>query len=269
MCVARRPRTRETDVLASTAHVEVVHAVALCGGSAFGLDAAGGVVQYLDERGIGYAVGPWRVPIVPAAVIFDLFVGDGRVRPARAMGYAATAAATTQPPEEGRVGAAAGATVGKLAGHAHHMWGGVGSTSRRHGDLVVGALVVVNAIGSVYDPITRERIAGPHNDDGTFMDDRELLARGTLSIPPGTNTTLAVVATNATLPKALATKVAQMAHDGMARAVDPVHLTRDGDVAYACALGGVEAPVDLVGTLGADAVAEAIARAVRAANRKP
>jgi L-aminopeptidase/D-esterase-like protein len=260
------PGTRETDLLAAGAHVEIVHAIALCGGSAFGLDAACGVVQYLEERGVGYAVGPWRVPIVPAAVIFDLSVGDGRVRPDRAMGHAAAVAASAETFAEGRVGAGAGATVGKLAGHANHMWGGVGTSARRRGKLVVGAVVVVNAIGSIYDPDTRERIAGPRAADGDFLDDRDLLARGTLATPPGANTTLAVVATNARLPKALVTKVAQMAHDGLARAVDPVHLTRDGDAAFACSLGAEDAPVDLVGTLAADAVAGAIARAVRLAN---
>lgn len=264
------PGTRETDLLAPTAHVEVVHAILLAGGSAFGLDAASGVMRYLEERGVGYEVGPWRVPIVPGAVIFDLGVGDGSVRPDAAMGYAATAAARAETFPEGSVGVGCGATAGKLAGLERAMRSGLGTASRCIGDVVVGALAVANAIGSIYDPQTHERIAGPRGDDGKFLDERpliEALLHSAELVPrAGANTTLAVIATNARLRKVDATKVAQMAHDGLARAVKPVHLTRDGDTIFACAMGEVDAPLDLVGILAAEAVAEAIARGVRAAN---
>ena len=264
------PGTRETDLLAPTAHVEVVHAILLAGGSAFGLDAASGVMRYLEERGVGYEVGPWRVPIVPGAVIFDLGVGDGSVRPDAAMGYAAAAAARAETFPEGSVGVGCGATAGKLAGLERAMRSGIGTASRRIGDVVVGAIAVANAIGSIYDPETHERIAGPRADDGTFLDERpliEALLHSAELVPrAGANTTLAVIATNARLRKVDATKVAQMAHDGLARAVVPVHLTRDGDTIFACATSEVDAPLDLVGILASEAVAEAIACGVRAAN---
>jgi L-aminopeptidase/D-esterase-like protein len=263
------PGTRETDVLAPTAHVEVVHAIVLTGGSAYGLDAAGGVMRYLEERGVGYAVREWRVPIVPAAVIFDLGVGDGSVRPDFAMGRAAATAANRDAVAEGPVGVGCGATVGKLAGFERVTRSGVGTASRRLGDLVVGAIAVANAIGSIYDPETNEQIAGPRADDGSFMSEQSLIEaiatnRG-LMPPAGANTTLAVIATNARLRKVDAMKVAQMAHDGLARAIRPVHLTRDGDTIFACATGEVDAPLDLVGIFAAQAVAEAIVRGVRAA----
>jgi L-aminopeptidase/D-esterase-like protein len=260
------PGTRETDVLGATATVQRVHAVVLCGGSAFGLDAASGVASALEAAGIGFAVGPWRVPIVPAAVIFDLFSGDGRVRPDRAMGAAAVAAASRARPASGRHGAGAGARVAKLAGLDRARFGGAGSASRRHGDLVVGALAVCNAVGNVYDPRTGEAIAEPHGDGRPFDLHAALAAeRGPLPLP-GTNTTLAVVATNASFDRAGATKVAQMAHDGLARAVVPAHLTRDGDTIFACGAGAIAADLDLIGVLAAEAVAEAIADGVRAAN---
>ncbi|MBC5809856.1 MAG: P1 family peptidase [Candidatus Eremiobacteraeota bacterium] len=262
------PGTRETDLLAPTAHVEVVHALVLTGGSAFGLDSACGVMQFLEERGRGYRVGKWIVPIVPAAVIFDLFTGDGAIRPSRAMGYLAADSATSAPCAEGSVGVGSGATAGKLAGPELATRSGVGSASRRFGDLVVGAIAVANSVGSVYDVRTGERLAGPRTADGTFLDELPLLeafAKGTVP-PPGANTTLAVIATNAGMRKVDATKIAQMAHDGLARAVVPAHLTRDGDTIFACATGEVEAPLDIVGILAAEALAEAIARGVRAAS---
>lgn len=263
------PGTRETDLLAPTAHVELVHAIVLTGGSAYGLDAAGGVMRLLEERGIGYAVREWRVPIVPAAVIFDLGVGDGKVRPDLAMGRAAAEAARSDCVTEGRVGVGSGATAGKLGGMARVTRSGVGTASRRLGDLVVGAIAVTNAIGSIYDPETHEQIAGPRNDDGSFMTERSLIeaiAKNKGVIPPaGANTTLAVIATNARLRKTDCMKVAQMAHDGLARAIRPVHLTRDGDTVFACATNEVDAPLDLVGIFAAQSVAEAIVRGVRAA----
>jgi L-aminopeptidase/D-esterase-like protein len=253
--------------LAPTAHVEVAHAVVLSGGSAFGLDAACGVMRVLEERGSGYAVGAFRVPIVPAAVIFDLFVGDGRVRPDAAMGAAAARAASSEPPAEGRVGVGAGATVAKLAGPQRRRDSGVGSASARHGELVVGALAVANAVGSIRDWHTGEAVAFPLTENDEPYDERALLARYWQLPVAGSNTTLAVVATNANLRRVDATKVAQMAHDGLARVVVPAHLTRDGDTIFACSTSGVDAPLDLVGAMAADVVAEAIVRGVRAGQR--
>jgi L-aminopeptidase/D-esterase-like protein len=255
------PGTRETDLLAPVASAQTVHAILLAGGSAFGLDAAGGVMAELEARGVGYAVGPFRVPIVPAAVIFDLFAGAGSRRPDRAMGIEAVRAASGVPPAEGRVGVGAGATVAKLGGLERARPGGVGTASLRHGDVVVGALAVCNAVGNVYDFETGELVAAP-SGEGSF-DVRAALAQPP-PVVPGANTTLAVVATNAGLSKAGAQKVAQMAHDGLARAVVPAHLTLDGDTIFACSAGRVVAPLDLIGVLAADAVARAIVRGVRA-----
>ena len=267
------PGTRESFLLAPVALVDRVHAICLCGGSAFGLDAACGVMTVLEERGVGFPVGPWRVPIVPAAVIFDLGIGDGRVRPGRAMGEAATRAARDGPVEEGNAGAGCGATVGKLAGIERATKGGLGTCSIRCPDgLIVGALAVANALGSVYDPTTGRRVAGPRRDDGAFLDDRELLARRVVPEVAGENTVLAVVATNARLSKVETTKVAQMANDGLARAVSPAHMMGDGDVVFALSAGAFVAGVDRVGALAADAIATAIVRGVlaaRAAGRLP
>jgi L-aminopeptidase/D-esterase-like protein len=263
------PGTRETDVLAPTAHVEAVHAVLLAGGSAYGLEAASGVAAELEARGVGYAVGPWRVPIVPAAIIFDLLTGDGRVRPDRAMGIAATRVASAGAPSEGAAGVGAGALVAKLAGIERARRGGVGCALVRHGELRVGALAVCNAIGNVVDPATGETIAAPLEGDPPF-DLHAALARPLTLPAAGTNTTLAVVATNARLRKVDATRIAAVAHDGFARAVVPAHLTRDGDAIFACGAAldaeGVDAPVDLVAVMAAEAVAAAIVRGVRAAN---
>jgi L-aminopeptidase/D-esterase-like protein len=255
------PGTRETDLLGPTASIERIHAVCLAGGSAFGLDAASGVMAFLEERGIGYDARGWCVPLVPAAVIFDLTVGDGRVRPDRAMGYAAAAAATNAPVEEGNVGAGCGASVGKLAGIERAMKAGVGSASLSRDDgLVVAALAVVNALGSVFDPESGKRLAGARSveSDVALIAARE----GANAVSPAENTTLVVVATNAFLPKVGVARVAQMAHDGIARAVVPAHLSGDGDVAFALSVGAHRAGADLVGALGAEAVAHAIVRGV-------
>lgn len=262
------PGTRETDLLSPTARVEVVHGFVLAGGSAYGLDAAGGTMAFLEEQGIGYAVGPWLVPIVPAAIIFDLFVGDGRVRPTREMGYLAASKAASGPVGEGSVGVGCGASAGKLAGIERATKSGVGTASRRFGNLIVGVLAVCNALGSVYDSVTREQLAGPSEFDGGPSERMTLLenfARQPAAPPPGGNTTLAVVACNARLRKVDATRVAQMAHDGLARAVIPSHLSRAGDTIFACARGEVEASVDVAGALAAELVSEAIARGIRCA----
>jgi L-aminopeptidase/D-esterase-like protein len=269
------PGTRETDLLDPVNMVQRVHAVVLSGGSAFGLATADGVMRYLEERQIGYDVGVTTVPIVPAAILLDLDVG-GRpdVRPTAECGYQAAAAASTGPVDEGNVGAGAGATVGKLLGGGRGMKGGVGSAARAlPNGLVVAALVAVNAVGDVIDPATGAVVAGARTEDGRgLVDVRTVIRRGfARDEGPGRNTTLAVVATNARLDKAQTNKVAQMAHDGFARAIYPVHTPMDGDVIFSLATGEHEGPASvlLVGALAADVVAEAILRAVRAAEGIP
>ena len=269
------PGTRETDLLNPINTVEQVHAIVLTGGSAFGLDAASGVMRFLEARGIGYDAGVARVPIVPAAVLFDLGVGgDPRIRPTADCGYRAASAASSGPVAEGNVGAGAGATVGKLAGRDRAMKGGIGTASLTLPDgLIVAALVAVNAAGDVVDPATGRVVAGVRTADGRGLADVRLLLRSGLVKPgrPGENTAIGVVATNARLTKAQATKVAQMAHDGLARAIVPVHTPVDGDTLFALATGTRSQPSDVltIGALAADAVAEAVVRAVRAATGIP
>jgi len=272
------PGTRETDLLDPSNLVESVHAIVLSGGSAFGLDAASGVVRYLEERGVGYDAGVARVPIVPAAILFDLPVGgDPRVRPTAECGYQAAKAAGAGPVAEGNVGAGAGATVGKLLGRGRAMKGGVGTAAMAVGDLVVAALVAVNAAGDVVDPETAQVVAGVRTDDGRGLVDARTLVRSgallRLPAPPPAHehTTLGVVATSAGLTKAQARKVAQMAHDGLARAIHPVHLPVDGDTVFVLATGapGFQAHVGAIGAMAADVVAQAVVRAVRAARGIP
>lgn len=268
------PGTRDTELLAPENVVERVHGILLAGGSAFGLEAAGGVMRYLEERGIGYEFGRARVPIVPGAILFDLGVGDASIRPTADCGYRAARAATTNPVAEGNVGAGAGATVGKLRGLTHAMKGGVGSAAiTLPSGLVVAALVVTNGVGDVVDPETGRIVAGARQDDGVgFADARALLRAGLPpTARPAEQTTLAVVATNARLSKAQATKVAQMAHDGLARTIYPVHTPVDGDTVFALATGSYAGDLNLLltGSLAADVTAEAVLRAVRAATGLP
>lgn len=263
------PGTRETDLLDPLNLVSVVHGICLSGGSAYGLEAASGVMQWLEENNRGLDVGFGMVPIVPAAVLFDLSVGDSRVRPDRSMGYAACCHASREAVQQGNVGAGTGATVGKLNGFERAMKGGLGSASLRlENGLVVGAIVAVNAVGHVIDPHTSEILAGPRDEHDQILDSVERMKAYTVSlIPPGTNTTIAVVASNARLSKAEAKKVAQMAHDGLARTIRPVHTMHDGDTVFALATGDLPASVDLVGTLSADVLAEAVVSAVRHATQ--
>jgi L-aminopeptidase/D-esterase-like protein len=272
------PGTRETDLLDPVNTVQQVHAIVLAGGSAFGLDAASGAMRWLEENRIGYETRAGLVPIVPAAILFDLGVGEGKARPTADCGYQAAAAATDGPVTEGNVGAGAGATVGKLLGPARAMKGGLGSAALTLPDgLVVAALVAVNAVGDVVDPGTGRVVAGVRTPDGKGLADaRALLRAGALaptrgSASTGQNTTIGVVATNARLTKTQATKVAQMAHDGLARAISPVHTPDDGDVVFAIATGTApgEAEVSVIGSLAAEAMADAILRAVRAAKGIP
>ena len=269
------PGTRETDLLDPVNSVQEIHAVVLSGGSAFGLDTASGAMRYLDENGIGYPVGTVRVPIVVGAILFDLFVGDKpELRPGADCGFKAAAAASAKPVQEGSVGAGAGATIGKLAGRGRAMKGGIGSASiTLPNGLTVAALVAVNAVGDVIDPATGKVVAGVRTADGHgLVDVRTLVRSGVLEMPPkATNTTIGVIATNAELTQAEATKVAQMAHDGYARAISPVHTPSDGDSIFALATGDFEGQVKLltVGALAADVMAEAIVRAARQATGVP
>lgn len=269
------PGTRETDLLDPARSVQQVHALVLSGGSAFGLDSATGVVRYLEEKGIGFPVGVGAVPIVPAAILFDLGVGDWKVRPDANAGYAAARAAAPGPLAEGSVGAGAGATVGKLHGLSRAMKGGIGTVSLRlPGGGVVAALVAANPLGDVVDPATGRPLAGLRTADGKAMRGtlEALLAGEAPGRPlPGENTAIGVVATNVALTKGEATRVAQMAHDGLARAIRPVHTPWDGDTLFALSTGGVrlEDAALLVGALAAEAVARAVVRAVLTATGLP
>lgn len=264
------PGTRETDLLSPVNTVDVVHAVLLCGGSAFGLDAAAGVMRWLEMRGVGVDVGAARVPIVPAAVLFDLFVGDARIRPDAESGFAACEAASSLPPQEGNAGAGAGACVGKVFGHERAMKGGIGTASITVGGVTVGALVACNALGDVVDPDSGRVLAGARQADGrSLIGTRRALLAGEPPIPvlAGTNTTIGVVATDATLTKPQANRLAQVAHDGLARAINPVHTVADGDTLFALATGHhTRHPGMMVlATMAAEAVARATVRAVLAA----
>lgn len=264
------PGTRETDAIRPTTIVEKVNAVLLTGGSAFGLDAAGGVMQFLEEKGYGYPARSVKVPIVPAAVIFDLSIGDSKVRPDKKMGYIACLNADIGQVQEGNVGAGTGATVGKILGMNMCMKSGLGTASIRitaRGDVIVGAIVVVNALGDVVDPRAGNIIAGARDPEtGKFIDTVKRMTSPGPKLKPGiTNTTIGVVATNARLDKIGATKVAQMAHDGLARAIRPVHTTFDGDTLFALSTGDIAADLNVIGTAAAEVIAEAIARAVKTA----
>jgi L-aminopeptidase/D-esterase-like protein len=273
------PGTRETDLLNPVNTVERVHAIVLTGGSAFGLDAASGVVRFLDERGVGFTVTshgvPVAVPIVPAAVLIDLGVGGSpTIRPDAECGYRAASDASTALVAEGSVGAGAGATVGKSAGYQRAMKGGIGSSALTMADgLVVAVIVAVNALGDVIDPATGRVVAGVRTPDGRGLaDSRRLLKTEALEPGPiGGNTTIGVVATNRTLTKVQATKIAQMAHDGLARTIYPIHTPADGDTIFALSTGIENGPVDVgrIRALAAQAMADAVLRAVKEATGLP
>ena len=263
------PASRESELLKPLAAAQVIHAIVLAGGSAFGLDAAGGVMRYLEERGIGFDVGVTKVPLVCQSDLFDLTVADARTRPDAAMAYAACVNAETGNYRDGNHGAGTGATVGKLLGMDHCMKSGIGSYAVQAGDLKVGALVAVNAVGDVYDFETGRKVAGLRADDGkTFLDSERVLMQQ-LDAPQEKfvgNTTLGILFTNAKLDKARLCKAAGMAHDGYARAIRPVHTSMDGDSIYAVSLGDEAADLDAVGVIGARVMAKAIVRAVEAAD---
>jgi L-aminopeptidase/D-esterase-like protein len=269
------PGTRETDLLDPINTIEKVHAVVLSGGSAFGLDSASGVVRYLEENEIGYDLGFVKVPIVPAAILFDLGVGGKpQIRPGADCGYKAAAAASNGPVKEGNVGAGAGATVGKLGPHDRAMKAGVGTAAvSLPSGLMVAGLFAVNAAGDVIDPSTGRVVAGLRTADGKSLADVRKLLRSGASLQPATgqHTTIGVVATNARLSKAQINKVAQMAHDGLARAVSPAHTPGDGDTIFALATGvwEGEASLTVIGALAAEVTADAIVRGALAAEGIP
>ena len=264
------PGTRETDLLNPANLVDKVHAILLSGGSAFGLEAATGVVRWLEERGIGYPAGPARVPIVPAAILFDLAIGDHRIRPDAAAGYAACEAASAGAPAEGSVGAGTGATVGKLFGMARAMKGGIGTAAVKVGAVTVGAIVAVNAVGDVIDPATGQVVAGARDAEGRrpFGATAGIL-RGELpaSMQAGMATTIGVVATDAVLTKAQCQRLAGAGHDGLARSIDPIHTMSDGDTVFALATGKAGLPGNMMalGAIVPHVMAAAVLRAVRAA----
>jgi L-aminopeptidase/D-esterase-like protein len=265
------PGSRETDLLNPVNTVQTVNGILLAGGSAYGLDAATGVMHYLEENKMGVFVGPVVVPIVPAAILFDLEIGDAKIRPDAQAGYQACLAAVNEHPAEGCVGAGAGATVGKLFGMRGAMKSGLGSVSITIGDsdITVGAIVAVNAVGDVLNRETGRIMAGARTRDGdAFLDSmQQILSGATITARVGGNTTIGVVATNARLTKAEATKVAQMAHDGLARVINPVHTGMDGDTIFAASTGTAKTRGDVstIGAVAAEAMARAVNRAVRGA----
>ncbi len=269
------PGTRETDLLSSENLVERVHAIVLTGGSAFGLAAADGVVRWLEEQGVGLDTGYGRVPIVPAAVLYDLPVvragEDFKIRPDAALGYAACLAAQVGGSlahfSQGNIGAGAGATIGKLFGMSRTMKGGLGEASVQVGPWIVSAVIACNAIGDVLDPSTGQVIAGARTSDGKRLGDTQsmLLGGERLSrVLPGTNTTIGVIATNASLTKGQAKRLAMSGHDGLARAIRPAHTPYDGDTLFALATNEVKEAPDfiLLNVMAAEAVARAIVNAV-------
>lgn len=254
------PGTRETDLLNPVNMVPQVHAIVLAGGSAFGLEAATGVMRYLEEQHIGFKTPDAEVPIVPAAILYDLNLGQASVRPDAAMGYLAATQASAAPPAEGNVGAGTGASVGKMRGMPYAMKAGIGTWSMDLNGLVIGALVAVNAVGDVVDPQTGRIVAGLRS--GSTLN---WMKRNQAHTAIHSNTVIGVVATNAKLTKAEATKVAQMAQDGLAQSIRPAHTQFDGDTIFALATGERKTDVTTVGAFAAEVLARAIVRAVKTA----
>lgn len=259
------PASRETELLKPVNMVEQIHAVMLSGGSAYGLDAGGGAMRYLEENNVGFDVGVGIVPIVCGASLFDLVVGDPKCRPDIEMGYQACKNATTDEPAEGNVGAGTGASVGKFLGPDYMMKSGLGTYAVQIGDLIVGAIVAVNALGDVVDVDSGKRLAGILNKEKTAISNTEetLYAEyaNDRNVFSG-NTTIGCIVTNAKLTKTQANKIASIAHNGFARAIRPVHTMADGDTIFALSIGDIEVMPDAVGALAADVMARAINRAV-------
>lgn len=263
------PASRETELLKPTAAAEVIHAVLLSGGSAFGLDAAGGVMQYMEERNLGLDVGITKVPLVCQSCLFDLMVGDYRVRPDKAMGYEACANAEAGNYQDGNYGAGCGATVGKLYGKDFCMKSGIGSYAVQIGELKVGAIVAVNSLGDIYNWRTGEKVAGllaPDKKSFLVMEDEIYKSYEIVKNKFVGNTTIGAIVTNAKFNKTQLCKLAGMTHNGYARSIRPVHTSADGDSIYAVSVGEVAADLDMVGTLAAEVMSEAILRAVNSAD---
>ena len=263
------PGTRETDLLNPVNLVDRIHAVVLAGGSAFGLDAAGGVMQYLEEKNIGFDVSVTKVPIACGAVLFDLNIGDFRIRPSKSMGYEACKNSELNLCENGNVGAGAGATVGKIFGNEHAMKGGLGTFAIQVGDLKVGAVVAVNCLGDVVDSKSQCIIAGALNEDGkSFAGTEKVMLERYFekkNLFSG-NTTIGAVVTNGNFTKTQMNKIASMSHNGYARAMRPAHSMFDGDTIFAVSCGKVEADLSVVGFLAAEVIEKAIVRAVKSAD---
>lgn len=258
------PATRETDLLKPSCGNQGIHAVLLSGGSAFGLEANMGVMQYLEEKGIGYSIAGGVVPIVSGACIFDLPVGDWNCRPDKAMGYQACLNAKYGDIEEGVIGAGTGASVGKLFGRKNGMKSGIGTYALQYGDIIVGAIVAVNAVGDVYDIDTNRIIAGAHKTEPGNWYGQEAMFERLAAVPPesGGNTTIGCVLTNAKLSKGMMQKMAEVAHNGYARAIRPIHTLGDGDTIFSVTTGEYEADINTIHALGAEVMARAIMRAV-------
>ncbi len=259
------PGTRETDLFKPEKMVDRIHAVVLSGGSAFGLDASSGVMKYLEEKGVGFDVGVTNIPIVASAVIFDLNIGNYRIRPDFSMGYEAAKLATTKEYRQGNIGCGMGATIGKIMGPNNAMKSGLGSATLEVGDLKVSAMVSVNSFGDVYDYKTNKQIAGGVYD---YQNNRML---NTYEIMKNTdrflgfsmeNTTIGIIVTNANLDKAQANKISQMAHNGFARSINPIHTMLDGDTIFTMATNEVECDINLLGTVAAEVMSQAIVNAI-------
>jgi L-aminopeptidase/D-esterase-like protein len=260
------PGTRETDLLNPVNMVQKIHAVMLAGGSAFGLDAAAGIMQYLEEKKIGFDVGVTHVPIVCGAVLFDLTIGNPRIRPDKNMGYVACVKAGSKDCPQGNVGAGTGATVGKIMGMDRAMKSGLGCYAVQIDDLKVGALVAVNCLGDVIDPESGEKLASPFNEEGMAPGDTEEIMIKSYADKKnlfGGNTTIGVIATNAAFDKAQATKLASMAQNGYARTMRPAHTMFDGDTIFALSTGNVAADLSVVGLLAARVMERAIVAAIK------
>lgn len=262
------PGTRETDLLRAENLVQKVHAVFLTGGSAYGLDVGGGIMKFLEEKNIGFDVGVGVVPIVPGAVLFDLALGDSKIRPDFNMGYAAAKNTSEKDDTMGNFGAGCGASVGKILGNDFAMKSGIGQSSIKVGDLVVSSIVALNALGDIFDYETGKRIAGVYDrKNKKFLDTCALYEKSLKDynqFSPA-NTTISVIATNANLTKANCNKISQMAHDGYARSINPVHTMNDGDTIFTLASGEVEADINLVGILAAKTISRSIANAIYSA----
>lgn len=260
------PGTRETDLLRAENLVEKIHAVFLTGGSAFGLDVGGGIMKYLEEKGFGFDVGVGLVPIVPGAVLFDLAVGDSKIRPDFKMGYSACENAKDNDKTMGNLGAGTGASVGKILGNDYAMKTGIGQSSIKVGDLIVSSIVALNALGDIYDYEEGKRIAGVYDrKNKKFLNTNSLYEdkfKGYNQSVSLANTTISVIATNAKLTKANCTKISQMAHDGYARSINPVHTMNDGDTIFTIASGEVLSDINLIGILAAKSISRSIANAV-------